>query len=130
MWAGQCKWLGVTRTDSTPTTTASVANEVRPPREVMDGDSAGATRTLSPDNVTQSGVRRPDAGRANTCSPIVEAVPELPTPELVENRRRSVAMLPPGAPALNRDEALEVLQQLVDALSEIRDLRRVEGPST
>jgi hypothetical protein len=50
-------------------------------------------------------------------------VSQLPIPELIENRRRSVAMLPPGAPALNRDEALEVLQQLVDALSEIRDLR-------
>jgi hypothetical protein len=32
-------------------------------------------------------------------------VAELPTPELVENRRRSVAMLPSGAPALDRDEA-------------------------
>ena len=26
---------------------------------------------------------------------------DLPMPELVENRRRSVAMLPPGVPALN-----------------------------
>jgi hypothetical protein len=58
------------------------------------------------------------------------AVPELPIPELVENRRRSIAMLPTGAPALNRDEALELLQQLVDALSEIRDLRRVGRPPT
>jgi hypothetical protein len=33
-----------------------------------------------------------------------EAVAELPTPELVENRRRSIAMLLTGAPALNRDE--------------------------
>jgi hypothetical protein len=39
------------------------------------------------------------------------AVTTLPTPELVENRRRSIAMLPPGAPALNRDEALEFLSQ-------------------
>jgi hypothetical protein len=31
-------------------------------------------------------------------------VPELPTPELVENRRRSIAMLPSGVPALDRDE--------------------------
>jgi hypothetical protein len=38
---------------------------------------------------------------------------DLPIPELVENRRRSIAMLPPGAPALNRDEALELLEQLV-----------------
>jgi hypothetical protein len=33
---------------------------------------------------------------------------KLAIPELVENRRRSIAMLPPVAPALNRDEALEV----------------------
>ena len=48
---------------------------------------------------------------------------DLPIPELVENRP-SVAMLPPGAPALNRDEALEVLRQLAEALREVRDLRR------
>jgi hypothetical protein len=35
-------------------------------------------------------------------------VADLPIPELVENRRRAVAMLPSGAPALNRDEALEL----------------------
>jgi hypothetical protein len=51
-------------------------------------------------------------------------VAELPIPELVENRRRSVAMLPPGAPALNRDEALEVLGQLVEALRQLRNLKR------
>jgi hypothetical protein len=54
-------------------------------------------------------------------------VADLPIPELVENQRRSIAMLPVGAPALNRDEALEVLQQLVDALREVRDLRRRVG---
>ena len=48
---------------------------------------------------------------------------ELPIPELVENRRRSIAMLPPGAPALNRDEALEVLAQLEAALLELRRVR-------
>jgi hypothetical protein len=47
---------------------------------------------------------------------------DLPTPELVENRRRSIAMLAPGAPATNRDEALEVLRQLAEALREIRRL--------
>ena len=47
-------------------------------------------------------------------------VAELPSPELVENRRRSIAMLPTGAPALNRDEALEVLGQLAEALHELR----------
>jgi hypothetical protein len=33
-------------------------------------------------------------------------VAELPIPELVENHLRSVAMLTPGEPALNREEAL------------------------
>lgn len=41
-------------------------------------------------------------------------VADLPIPELVENRLRSVAMLPVGAPALSRDEALELLEQLKD----------------
>jgi hypothetical protein len=41
-------------------------------------------------------------------------------PELVENRRRSIAMLSVGAPALNRDEALEVLGQLGDVLRQLR----------
>jgi hypothetical protein len=52
---------------------------------------------------------------------------KMPSPELVENRRRSIAMLPPGAPALNRDEALELLGQLQAALLELRTLRDV-GP--
>jgi hypothetical protein len=50
-------------------------------------------------------------------------VAELPTPELVENRRRSIAMLPSGVPALDRDEALELLGQLEAALLEVRKLR-------
>ena len=55
---------------------------------------------------------------------MLRAVVDLPIPELVENQRRSIAMLPPGAPALDRDEALEVLRQLVEALREVGDLRR------
>jgi hypothetical protein len=47
-------------------------------------------------------------------------VADLPIPELVENRYRSVAMLPAGAPALNRDEALELLEQFEGALKEVR----------
>jgi len=54
-------------------------------------------------------------------------MPELPIPELVENRRRSVAMLPVGAPALNRDEALELLGQLEAALIELQRLRALVG---
>jgi hypothetical protein len=48
--------------------------------------------------------------------------PGLPLPELVEIRRRSVAMLPSDAPALNRDEALELLEQLNALLREVRRL--------
>ena len=48
---------------------------------------------------------------------------ELPIPELVENRRRSIAMLPSGVPALDRDEALDLLGQLETALVELRKLR-------
>jgi hypothetical protein len=44
----------------------------------------------------------------------------MPIPELVENRRRSIAMLTTGAPALNREEALELLEQLQAALHELR----------
>jgi hypothetical protein len=61
---------------------------------------------------------------SNTCSPSVKVVTELPIPELVENRLRSVAMLMPGTPALNREEALELLEQLVEVL---RRLRTIEG---
>jgi hypothetical protein len=50
-------------------------------------------------------------------------VPELPIPELVENRRRSIAMLPPGVPALDRDQALELLDQLTAALVALRELK-------
>ena len=58
---------------------------------------------------------------------MVRGMPELPIPELVENRRRSIAMLTFGAPAMNRDEALEILDQLKAALSEVRRLRAEVG---
>jgi hypothetical protein len=51
-------------------------------------------------------------------------VADPPIPELVENRRRSIAMLPTGAPALNGDEALELLAQLTEALRQLRNLKR------
>jgi hypothetical protein len=60
------------------------------------------------------------------CSARLRSVAELPIPELVENRRRSVAMLAPGVSALNREEALELLEQLETALLE---LRRVKAQS-
>jgi len=48
-------------------------------------------------------------------------------PELIENRRRSVAMLEPGAQALNREEALELLGHLEAALIELRKVRTDAG---
>jgi hypothetical protein len=57
-------------------------------------------------------------------------VADLPIPELVENRRRSIAMLPVGAPALNRDEALELLKQLEAALKEVRGSARSQSRKT
>ena len=66
-------------------------------------------------------VRRRTCERTFVYAP---GVADLPIPELVENRRPAIAMLPVGAPALNRDEALEVLRQLAEALREVRDLRR------
>ena len=48
---------------------------------------------------------------------------DLPIPELVENQRRSMAMLSVGAPALDREQALELLSQLEAALVELRRLR-------
>jgi hypothetical protein len=65
-------------------------------------------------------VRRRTCERTFVYAPIVA---DLPIPELVENRRRSIAMLPVGAPALNRDEALELFEQLTAALRELRKLR-------
>jgi hypothetical protein len=55
---------------------------------------------------------------------MLQAWPTCRFRSLVENRRRSIAMLPVGAPALNRDEALEVLRQLAEALRRLRDLQR------
>ena len=52
---------------------------------------------------------------------------KVPSPELVENRRRSIAMLPSGVPALNRDEALELLRQLEAALLELRRIGKAQS---
>jgi hypothetical protein len=48
---------------------------------------------------------------------------ELPSPEAVENTRRSVAMLEPEQWAFRRDEALRVLAQLKAAVEELRRWR-------
>ena len=45
---------------------------------------------------------------------------DLSTPERVVNVVRSIAMLPPRAPALNREEAIHVLEALVAALLETK----------
>lgn len=44
--------------------------------------------------------------------------------EHIENVRRSIAMLPTGAPALSREDALEVLEELQRLQRAARDLRR------
>lgn len=40
----------------------------------------------------------------------------LDTPEDVEQLRRSIAMLSPGAPALDREAAMRVLARLLEAM--------------
>ena len=42
-------------------------------------------------------------------------------------QRRSIAMLPPGSPALDREQALELLEQFQAALLELRKLRTQRG---
>ena len=42
---------------------------------------------------------------------------QLASAELVEILRRSVALLPVGAPALNREDALLVLEKLEEAIT-------------
>jgi len=54
---------------------------------------------------------------------MLSVCPTFRFPELVENRRRSIAMLPVNAQALDRNEALELLEQLLEALREVRELR-------
>lgn len=61
---------------------------------------------------------QPPSVASNTCSTTVLAVAELPIPELVENQRRAIVMLSVGAPALDREQALELLSQLEAALVE------------
>ena len=81
----------------------------------------------------RSGGPRPDAsappldlsglgGQRATRAVIARA--DLPIRELVENERRSIAMLPPGAPALNRDDALDLLEQLAEALRRLKAVER------
>jgi hypothetical protein len=47
---------------------------------------------------------------------------ELPSVERTEQLRRSVVMLPPGAPALDREQAALLYGQLITALLEVRRL--------
>jgi hypothetical protein len=43
---------------------------------------------------------------------------DLDEPWKIENLRRSLAMLPPGAPGLSRDDAMLVLELLTEQLTE------------
>jgi hypothetical protein len=45
---------------------------------------------------------------------------DLDQPWKIENVRRSLAMLPPGAPGLSRDDAMLVLELLAEARSSPR----------
>jgi hypothetical protein len=42
----------------------------------------------------------------------------------IERLRRSIVMLSPGAPALDREEALTVMAELQEAQTALRELRR------
>jgi hypothetical protein len=86
--------------------------------------------TLAPQAGTGNGrfrkarFSRPDAMiacqfcRANICSMSVERRYEL------ETLRRSLAMLRPGAPALDREEAMRLVRELQDLERQLRRLRR------
>lgn len=56
--------------------------------------------------------------QANICSPFMERRYEL------ETLRRSLAMLRPGAPALDREEAMRLVRELQDLERQLRTLRR------
>src|SRR5690606_31047532 len=61
----------------------------------------------------------------NACSTsVLPMSPELRTTEDLERLRRSVAMLPPGQPALDREDALDLLAELQEVR---RDLDRLES---
>ena len=49
---------------------------------------------------------------------------ELRRSERVEQCRRSVVILPPGAPALNREEAVQLFAALIEALRARRESLR------
>jgi len=64
------------------------------------------------------------------CRPLAAAGPvaDLPIAELIEQQRRSVAVLAPGSPASNRELALELLEQLLEALRESAAAERQLAP--
>jgi hypothetical protein len=43
---------------------------------------------------------------------------DLDEPWKIENLRRSLAMLPPGAPGLSRDDAMLILELLTEQMAE------------
>ena len=59
---------------------------------------------------------------ANVCSSVMERRYEL------ETLRRSLAMLRPGAPALDREEAMDLVREIQDLERRLRALREgLEG---
>lgn len=98
----------------------------------LDGTrSAGVSRRRIPCSTCRTSGRCRILPNSRSCGvehmfDTVGSMPDLPTPEEVEYQRRGVAMLAVGQPALNRNQALRVLQQLHDAVADIR--RRDGGP--
>lgn len=64
---------------------------------------------------TDQGHGRDRTGPADRHGAQVAAV-NLSTPESVEQLRRSIAMLSPGAPALDREDAMRVLARLLELM--------------
>jgi len=45
----------------------------------------------------------------------------------LEHRRQSLAVLPPGSPALGREEAVRLIAELQEAVLRLRNLRNALG---
>ena len=80
-----------------------------------DPELSDVVDTCTP--LVKSNVKSQDA-RSSAATASAPAMTELPEAWRVERFRRSVAMLPPGAPALNREKALELYGQLLEAIAQ------------
>ena len=78
-------------------------------------DAVAASPEAATNNAVKPSCRRE---RANVCSCRMEREYEL------ESLRRSLAMLRPGAPALDREEAMRLVRELQDLEGQLRRLRQ------